>query len=115
MIQSGGTGAPVQTNTRVAMDNAGFTQLYQQASNHVFPWNRVKDATAFLNNSSYIFSVAQISQFLSLSTNENEKLELAKLGWARVSDYTNYREIISSFTVQSNRDALAAYIQARPY
>ena len=115
VIQSGGTGAPVQTNTRLAMDNAGFTQLYQQASNHVFPWNRVKDVTAFLNNSSYIFSVAQISQLLSLSTNENEKLELAKMGWARVSDHTNYREIISSFTVQSNRDALATYIQARPY
>lgn len=115
VIQSGGTGAPVQTNTRVAMDNAAFTQLYQEAYNHVFPWNRVKDATAFLNNSSYVFSVAQISQFLSLSTNENERLELAKLGWARVSDHTNYREIISSFTDQSYRDALATYIQARPY
>lgn len=36
-IQSGGTGAPVQTNTRVVMGDAAFTQLYQQASNHVFP------------------------------------------------------------------------------
>ncbi len=115
VVQSGGTGIPVQVNTRVAMDDAAFAQLYREASNHVFPWNRVKDARTFLSNSSYIFSVAQISQFLALAMTENEKLELAKLGWARASDHTNYRQIISSFTSQASRDELATYIQARPY
>ncbi|MBA3673393.1 MAG: DUF4476 domain-containing protein, partial [Chitinophagaceae bacterium] len=123
VIQNGGTGTTVQTTSRIQMSDALFNQLYQKASNHIRPSSTIADLREFFNNSSYNFSTAQIHKLLSLISSsllsplasETDLLEVAKLSWHRVTDPANFTQLFSLFTIQANRDALNAYIQARPY
>lgn len=120
VIQNGGTGTTVQTNTRLAVSEATFNQIYQKARNHIRPSSTVADLKDAFNNPSYYFSTAQLRQLLALVSNsilasETDLLEVAKLSWHRVTDPANFAQILDLFTSQANRDALNAYIQARPY
>lgn len=122
VIQQGGTGITVQTNItgRTPVSDAVFQQLYQKARNHIRPSSTIEDLREFFNNSSYFFSTAQIRQLLALVSNsilssETDMLEVAKLSWHRVTDPVNFPDILNLFTSQVNRDALKAYIEARPY
>jgi len=120
VIQNGGTGTNVQTNIRIPMADATFNQIYQKARNHIRPSSTVTELKDAFNNTSYYFSTAQIRQLLSLISNsilssETDLLEVAKLSWHRVTDPVNFTQLFDLFTTQANRDALSAYIQARPY
>jgi hypothetical protein len=46
---------------------------------------------------------------------ENDKLELAKLAWSRVTDPAYFTQLFDLFTTQAYRDDLNAYIQAHPF
>lgn len=115
VIQNGGNGTNVQYNTRIAMDGASFSQVLQKVSNHFFPWDKVRDAKDAFNNTSYYFSTSQIRQILTVIAGENDKLELAKLAWSRVSDPAYFTQLFDLFSSQANRDELNAYIQSHPY
>lgn len=120
VIQNGGTGITVQTTGRVAVSDALFSQLYQKAKAHFRPSSTLDDLRSYFNNSSYNFTTEQLRQLFSLVSNsilssETDLLEVAKLSWHRVTDPVNFPQLFTLFTVQANRDALNAYIQARPY
>lgn len=115
VIQNGGTGTTVQYNTRTPMADATFAQVLQKVSNHFLPWDKVRDARDAFNNTSYYFSTSQIRQILSVIATENDRLDLAKLAWSRVTDPTYFTQLYDLFTNQSSRDDLNAYIQAHPF
>ena len=115
VIQNGGSGTTVQYNTRTPMDDATFSQVLQKVSNHFLPWDKVRDARDAFNNTSYYFSTSQIRQILTVISSENDRLDLAKLAWSRVTDPNNFTQLYDMFTSQANRDALNAYILAHPY
>jgi hypothetical protein len=115
VIQNGGSGTTVQYNTRTPMDDATFSQVLQKVSNHFLPWDKVRDARDAFNNTSYYFSTSQIRQILTVIASENDRLDLAKLAWSRVTDPTYFTQLYDMFTSQANRDALNAYILAHPY
>ena len=115
VIQNGGNGSSVQYNTKPSMDNTSFSQLLQKASNHFFPWDKVRDVREDFSNTSYYFSTSQIRQLLSILTSESDRLELAKLAWSRVTDPSYFTQLFDLFTIQAYRDDLNAYIQAHPY
>lgn len=122
VIQNGGTGTTVQINTKVPVSDALFNQLYQKAKNHIRPSSTLEDLRGFFNNASYNFTTAQIRMLLSLVSSsllsslssESDLLEVAKLSWHRVTDPSNFTQILDLFTSQASRDALNAYIQSRP-
>lgn len=117
VIQNGGSGTytNTQATTRIAMDDAAFTQVLRKVSNHFLPWDKVRDARDAFNNTSYYFSTSQIRQILTVISSENDRLDLAKLAWSRVTDPTYFTQLFDMFTSQANRDALNAYILAHPY
>ncbi len=119
VIQNGGAGTNVQyntnTNSRTPMTDASFSQVLQKVSNHFLPWDKIRDARDAFNNSAYYFNTYQIRQILTVISSENDKLELAKLAWSRVTDPTNFTQLFDLFTTQASRDNLNAYIQSRPY
>ena len=113
-----GSQGTVITNTRVPMDDVTYQTLYKQATEHLLPWNRVKEANALFTNPAYYFSVAQINQLLNgvdgVGTSQADKLNLAKLAWSRVTDPMNFNQTINLFPSQADRDALSVYVQAHP-
>jgi hypothetical protein len=115
VIQNGGTGTTVQYNTRTPMADAMFSQVLQKITNHFLPWDKVRDARAAFNNTSYYFTTYQIRQILSVISTEADRLELAKLAWSQVTDPTNFTQLFDMFTTQASRDNLNAYLQAHPF
>ena len=115
VIQNGGTGTTVQYNTRTPMPDATFRQVLQKVSNHFLPWDKVRDARDAFNNTSFYFTTSQIRQILNVITSENDRLELAKLAWSRVTDPSYFTQLFDLFTTQAYRDDLNAYIQAHPF
>jgi hypothetical protein len=115
VIQNGGTGTTVQYNNRTPMSDATFNQVLQKVSNHFLPWDKVRDARDAFNNTSYYFTTSQVRQILNVIASENDKLELAKLAWSRVTDPAYFTQLFDLFTTQAYRDDLNAYIQAHPF
>ena len=105
----------VVTNTTYtqAMSDAAFQQVYNKARAHFFQKNTVADVqAAFINTANY-FSTEQVRSLLQLISTETTRLELAKLGYARVVDPLNYYSLVDLFTVQANRTALENYIRSK--
>lgn len=115
VIQNGGTGSNTQYNTRTPMADAAFSQVLQKAGNHFLPWDKVRDVKDAFNNTFYYFTTAQIRQLLSLVSSESDRLELAKLAWARVTDPAYFTQLNDLFSNQSSRDDLNVYINAHPF
>ena len=119
VIQNGGTTTynnnNTQYNNRIAMDASTFSLVLQKVNNHILPWDKVRDARDAFNNTAYYFSTSQIRQILSVILTENDRLDLAKLAWSRVTDPNYFIQLFDLFTNQSNRNDLNAYIQAHPF
>jgi len=105
---NGGVG--FNTNTRVAMSDAAFSQVLQKVSNHFLPWSKVRDAKEAFENTSNYFSTYQIRQILTVIAGEDDRLTLAKLAHRNVSDPGNFLQLLDLFTTQVSRDDLTIYV-----
>ncbi len=115
VVQNGGSSTYTNTTTyRTPMTDATFQDVLQKVSNHFLPWDKVKDARAAFNNTSYYFTTSQIRQVLNVISSENDRLELAKLAWSRVTDPSYFSSLYDMFTTQANRDDLSNYVQTHP-
>jgi len=68
--------------------------------------------SAIANKSNY-FSTDQVGQLLLQITSETKRLELAKLSYPRVTDPTNFSDVVDLFKVQANKDNIQQFIQAK--
>ena len=102
-------------SSRVAITDAEFTQIYNEARSHFFQKNTVASVkTAFSSTTNY-YSTEQIRYLLSLISSESERLTLAKLSFARAADPANFNVLYDLFTTQANRDALDTYVRNQQY
>jgi hypothetical protein len=116
VVQNGGNSSSnYNYNSRTPMADATFSQVLQKVSNHFLPWDKVKDAKEVFSNNSYYFTTSQIRQILGVIASENDKLDIAKLAWSRVTDPNYFNQLLDMFSNQSNRNDLSAYIQAHPF
>ncbi len=91
-------------STRIPMSDYLFLQLVQNVNSQ---WNQEGKVnvirSAFSNTANY-FSTAQTRQLLSAITAENNRLELAKLAYARTSDVANFTTLYDMFSVAGKND-----------
>jgi hypothetical protein len=106
-------GVANNTTYNQAMSDAAFTQVYNKARGHFFQKNTVADVQTALSTTTNYFSTEQVRTLLQLVSNESTRLELAKLGYARVVDPLNYASLVELFTLASNRTELENYIRFR--
>jgi hypothetical protein len=99
------------TTGRTPLSVSQFNQLmttirnqYQQAGKYAV----IRDAFTVSN---YYYTASQIRQLLTSITSENERLALAKLSYARVSDPANFSTVNNMFSTQANRDELNNFIR----
>ncbi len=97
-------------NTKAPMANYQFNQLLQKINSE---WSQVEkthiERDAFHNNS-YYFSTSQIRQLLTLINTESDRLALAKLSYARVSDPSSFSSLYDLFYSQASRDELNNFV-----
>jgi len=97
-------------NVNMAMSDANFNILYQSVKQQ---WPSSAQMTSLNNafkNSNNYFTTAQAKQLIQLAGTENNRLQLAKLSYSRITDPANFNQIYSLFTSQYSRDELTAYV-----
>ena len=110
VIQNGGTGTNVQSNTRTAMADYQFNQLLQNVNNQ---WNQAGKFDAInsaFNTSGNYFTSSQVRQLLSLVNSESDRLALAKLSYLRVTDPANFTSLYDLLNSQASRNDLNNYV-----
>ncbi len=115
VLQNGGlSNYDTTPYSKIPMADAEFSTLLQKATNHLFPWDKLRDLREAFNNTSFNFSTSQIRQLLTVTSNEPDRLDLAKIAWSRVTDPASFTQLFDLFTNQANRNNLSTYIEAHP-
>jgi hypothetical protein len=109
------TGTYPTTNNgyRTAMSASEYNALVEDVKSKWLPGSKMATLTNIMNNTMYNFSVAQAHDLIILVSDEANRLQLAKSGFARLVDPANYTGLYDLFTLQQSRDDLDVY--ARSY
>lgn len=94
-----------------AMNAGEFNILYNNiynTSGSTGRYNAINNA--FLTTSNY-FTAVQARQLITLVTDENSRLALAKAAYRTLTDRTNYTVLNDLFNYQSSRNELSNYVQ----
>lgn len=88
-----------------------FNQLLQRVKNQYVQSGKYAVLHDAFNVSTDYFTTSQLRQLLPLISDERERLALAKLSYARVSDAPNFTSLYDLFNTQASRDELNNYIK----
>ena len=113
-------GGNLSTNTSTSNTNTtGYTPMatyeynqlmatvrnqYQQAGKYAV----IRDAFSATNN---YFTTSQVRQLLTVITDESERLALAKMSYARVTDPANFSTLNNLFSTTANRNELSNFVR----
>ena len=100
-------------SSRTAMTESQFNSLLSTVKAKWSQSSRVSAIKTAINNTSYYFTTEQIGDLLQVVTSEANRLDLAKLAYAKVVDPLNYADIADLLTSQANKNALIAYVQSK--
>jgi hypothetical protein len=95
---------------KIAMTDANFNVIMQNVKKQWLPGAKMSALADAFNNTSNYFTTSQAKQLIQLVSDEDNRLQLAKLAYPRMTDPANANQLYDLFTSQSNRDALSAYI-----
>jgi hypothetical protein len=108
---NGNTGNSVRT----PMTDASFNNLYNNISNQFGLGVKMSSLTNEFNNTNNYFTTAQTRQLIQLVSDENNRLQLAKLSYDNIVDPENFSRLYDLFTSQSSRTELAEYVRTYSY
>jgi len=94
------------------LTNQQFNQLLRKVRNQYDQTGKyavLRDAFSLTTN---YFTTAQLRQLISQVTAEGDRLSLAKLAYARVTDEANFSSLYNLFRTQAARDELDSYARS---
>jgi hypothetical protein len=106
------TGISNPAYTKVAMTDASFNNLYNSISNQFGLGSKMSSLTNEFNNTNNYFTTAQTRQLIQLVSDENNRLQLAKLAYNNVVDPENYSQLYNLLSSQFSRNELDVYVKA---
>lgn len=101
---------PQYGQNRVPMSSTAFNQLLVNVRNTRYQSDKINMIRGAFNTNANSFTTSQVRQLLLLVNAENQRLELAKLSYSKITDPTNFSYVYDVFNNESNRDALDNYI-----
>lgn len=108
------SGAVVSTTNPAnigGITNAQYNALLRAVRNQYQQEGKVALLSDEFNNNNQFFTSSQVQQLISLVTGESNRLKLAKLAYARVSDKQNFSTLNNLFAQQSSRDELNYFVK----
>jgi hypothetical protein len=100
---------------RTPMTDASFNSLYNSISNQFGLGVKMSSLTNEFNNPNNYFTTAQARQLIQLVSDENNRLQLAKLSYDNIVDPENFSRLYDLFASQSRRAELADYVRTYSY
>ncbi len=92
-----------------AISNNDFDRVLWAINKESFETNKMRSAEQIIGSN--YFTTGQLRQLLGLFNFETNKLQLAKLGYDKVVDQSNYYTLSDLFSFNSSRDELARCIR----
>lgn len=92
-----------------AISNNEFDRVLWAINKENFETNKMRSAEQVINSN--YFTTAQLKQLIRMFDFESNKLQLAKLGYDKVVDQSNYYNLSDLFSFNSSRDELARCIR----
>jgi len=92
-----------------AINNNEFDRVLWAIGKENFETNKMTSAEQIINAN--YFTTAQLKQLLGLFNFESNKLQLAKLGYDKVVDQSNYNTLSDLFSFNGSKDELARCIR----
>ena len=93
---------PVQSR---AINNMEFDRILWAINKEGFEQNKMRSAEQIINAN--YFTTAQLRQLLGLFNFEDNRLQLARLGYDKVVDQSNYYSLNDMFSFNSSKEELA--------
>lgn len=93
-----------------AMSDFEFNRVLNSIEKEWFENNKAKSATQIIQTN--FMTSSQVKQILQLFSQENTKLDLAKLAYKKTVDPKNYFLVNDAFRFNNSKDELARYIKS---
>lgn len=99
------------SSTAGTITTQSFNQLLKKVRNQYGQAGKVELLSDAFNINTNYYTTAQLRQLLTLITAETDRLSLAKLAYARVSDEANFATLNTLFSTQAKRDEFNNYVR----
>jgi len=93
------------------MTTAAFNSLKQSVQSQVSQASKAEKIRDAFMNTNNRFTSAQVRQLLVMVTSESDKLDLAKLAYAGVTDTENYAALSNVFSSTTRRNEFAEFVR----
>jgi len=100
---------------RSAMTDANFNSLMQHIKKQWLPGAKMSALTDAFANESNNFTSYQAKQLIQLISDEDNRLQLAKSAYARITDPANFSTLYDLFSSQARKTELANYVNSYSY
>jgi hypothetical protein len=97
---------------KAPLGEAAYNDLYNSIRKKWFLNSKYNSLRTAFSASANLFTTEQAKQLILLVSSEDNRLELAKLAYARIVDPMNFSSIYDVFSLQSHKDALDAYARS---
>ena len=101
---------PQYGQNRAPMSSTAFNQLVLNVRNARYQSRKINMIRNAFNTAANSFTTSQVRQLLLLVNAENQRLELAKLSYKKVTDPANFSYVYDVFNNETTRDALDDHI-----
>jgi hypothetical protein len=100
---------------KTPMTDSEFSTLYRSVQFTFGIGAKMSSLTEIFNKETNYFTVAQAKQLIQLVSAESNRLELAKLAYANLTNPENYTELYTVFSSQSSKDEFNAFVGSNAY
>ena len=100
---------------RTPMTDADFNIVMKDVKKQWLPGAKMNALSNAFNNTNNYFSTSQASQLIRLVSDEDNRLQLAKSAYARITDPSNFSQLYDLFSSQARKDELRNYINSYSY
>jgi hypothetical protein len=94
---------------KAPLSETAYNELYNSIRKKWFLNSKYNALKSAFSNSTNLFTTEQAKQLILLVSNEDNRLELAKLAYARITDPMNFASLYDLFTLQTHKDAIDSY------
>ncbi len=95
---------------KTPMSDASFRTLYNDIQRQWIPGSKLDALTnAFANPNNY-FTSSQAKQLIQLTSDETNRLQLAKASYRNITDPANFSQLYDLFSIRANRESLEAFV-----
>jgi len=100
---------------KAPMTDADFNIVMRDVKKEWLPGGKMTALSNAFNNTNNYFNTTQAKQLIRLVSDEDNRLQLAKSAYARITDPGNFSQLYDLFSTQARKEELRNYVNSYSY